>query len=110
MYSPSSPAVDPRWCRQNSTAMSQSGTFRKWWSRCVMSAVWGKTRSGQRWGEPTRLTPIRKSATARGDLVARQQIEIACNEALQQIANKAGKSAEACGKPQESGEALELKT
>jgi len=27
MYSPSSPAVDPRWCRQNSTAMSQSGTF-----------------------------------------------------------------------------------
>jgi hypothetical protein len=49
-------------------------------------------------------------ATARGDLVARRRIEIACNEALQQIANEAGKSAEACGKPQESAEARELKT
>jgi hypothetical protein len=68
-------------------------------------------QTGSRRGavKPTRLTPIRKSATARGDLVARQQIEITCNEALQQTANEAGKSTEVCGKPQESGEALKLK-
>lgn len=61
-------------------------------------------------GRTDPIDPNTEVGNSTGDLVARQQIEIACNEALQQIANEAGKSAEACGKPQESGEALELKT